>query len=104
MEQAMIGPSPNPLILSYLKYAISSQARLGAFLCKRIVLYISSVFSSIIFLLSSLYRWCLIPVYWQLSARYCRTEIQYSSLYDGLIKCVVKNSNQISQFGPFFDN
>ncbi|XP_032359151.1 mediator of RNA polymerase II transcription subunit 24 isoform X1 [Etheostoma spectabile] len=25
MEQAMIGPSPNPLILSYLKYAISSQ-------------------------------------------------------------------------------
>uniref|UniRef100_A0A671WA33 Mediator of RNA polymerase II transcription subunit 24 n=1 Tax=Sparus aurata TaxID=8175 RepID=A0A671WA33_SPAAU len=27
MEQAMIGPSPNPLILSYLKYAISSQVR-----------------------------------------------------------------------------
>ncbi|XP_073684957.1 mediator of RNA polymerase II transcription subunit 24 [Garra rufa] len=25
LEQAMIGPSPNPLILSYLKYAISSQ-------------------------------------------------------------------------------
>ncbi|XP_053709795.1 mediator of RNA polymerase II transcription subunit 24 isoform X1 [Synchiropus splendidus] len=25
MEQAMIGPSPNPLILSYLKYSISSQ-------------------------------------------------------------------------------
>ncbi|KAF6734747.1 Mediator of RNA polymerase II transcription subunit 24 [Oryzias melastigma] len=25
MEQALIGPSPNPLILSYLKYAISSQ-------------------------------------------------------------------------------
>uniref|UniRef100_A0A3Q3VQA7 Mediator of RNA polymerase II transcription subunit 24 n=1 Tax=Mola mola TaxID=94237 RepID=A0A3Q3VQA7_MOLML len=25
MEQAMIGPSPNPLILSYLKYAINSQ-------------------------------------------------------------------------------
>uniref|UniRef100_A0A8C7QG12 Mediator of RNA polymerase II transcription subunit 24 n=1 Tax=Oncorhynchus mykiss TaxID=8022 RepID=A0A8C7QG12_ONCMY len=25
MEQAMIGPSPNPLILSYLKYAISSR-------------------------------------------------------------------------------
>uniref|UniRef100_A0A3P8VZR2 Mediator of RNA polymerase II transcription subunit 24 n=1 Tax=Cynoglossus semilaevis TaxID=244447 RepID=A0A3P8VZR2_CYNSE len=25
MEQSMIGPSPNPLILSYLKYAISSQ-------------------------------------------------------------------------------
>ncbi|KAK2820206.1 hypothetical protein Q5P01_023165 [Channa striata] len=25
MEQAMTGPSPNPLILSYLKYAISSQ-------------------------------------------------------------------------------
>ncbi|XP_013863576.1 mediator of RNA polymerase II transcription subunit 24 isoform X2 [Austrofundulus limnaeus] len=25
MEQAMIGPSPNPLILSYLKYAICSQ-------------------------------------------------------------------------------
>uniref|UniRef100_A0A1A8FWI6 Mediator of RNA polymerase II transcription subunit 24 n=2 Tax=Nothobranchius korthausae TaxID=1143690 RepID=A0A1A8FWI6_9TELE len=25
MEQAMIGPSPNPLILSYLRYAISSQ-------------------------------------------------------------------------------
>ncbi|XP_061911970.1 mediator of RNA polymerase II transcription subunit 24 isoform X1 [Entelurus aequoreus] len=25
MEQAMIGPSPNPLILSYLKYAIGSQ-------------------------------------------------------------------------------
>ncbi|XP_068439933.1 mediator of RNA polymerase II transcription subunit 24 [Clinocottus analis] len=25
MEQAVIGPSPNPLILSYLKYAISSQ-------------------------------------------------------------------------------
>lgn len=29
MEQAMIGPSPNPLILSYLKYAISSQVRLS---------------------------------------------------------------------------
>lgn len=27
LEQAMIGPSPNPLILSYLKYAISSQVR-----------------------------------------------------------------------------
>lgn len=27
MEQAMIGPSPNPLILSYFKYAISSQVR-----------------------------------------------------------------------------
>uniref|UniRef100_A0A8D0BEL9 Mediator of RNA polymerase II transcription subunit 24 n=1 Tax=Salvator merianae TaxID=96440 RepID=A0A8D0BEL9_SALMN len=25
LEQAMIGPSPNPLLLSYLKYAISSQ-------------------------------------------------------------------------------
>ncbi|XP_069490878.1 mediator of RNA polymerase II transcription subunit 24 isoform X3 [Ambystoma mexicanum] len=25
LEQAMIGPSPNPLILSYLKYAVSSQ-------------------------------------------------------------------------------
>ncbi|XP_064421426.1 mediator of RNA polymerase II transcription subunit 24 isoform X1 [Latimeria chalumnae] len=25
LEQAMIGPSPNPLIMSYLKYAISSQ-------------------------------------------------------------------------------
>lgn len=25
LEQAMVGPSPNPLILSYLKYAISSQ-------------------------------------------------------------------------------
>uniref|UniRef100_A0A3Q2YM69 Mediator of RNA polymerase II transcription subunit 24 n=1 Tax=Hippocampus comes TaxID=109280 RepID=A0A3Q2YM69_HIPCM len=25
MEQALIGPSPNPLILSYLKYAINSQ-------------------------------------------------------------------------------
>uniref|UniRef100_A0A8D2QEU8 Mediator of RNA polymerase II transcription subunit 24 n=1 Tax=Zonotrichia albicollis TaxID=44394 RepID=A0A8D2QEU8_ZONAL len=30
LEQAMIGPSPNPLILSYLKYAISSQ---GMFSC-----------------------------------------------------------------------
>lgn len=28
LEQAMIGPSPNPLILSYLKYAISSQVNL----------------------------------------------------------------------------
>lgn len=27
MEQAMIGLSPNPLILSYLKYAVSSQVR-----------------------------------------------------------------------------
>lgn len=27
MELAMIGPFPNPLILSYLKYAISSQVR-----------------------------------------------------------------------------
>lgn len=27
LEQAMIGPSPNPLILSYLKYAISSQVK-----------------------------------------------------------------------------
>uniref|UniRef100_H2ZS86 Mediator of RNA polymerase II transcription subunit 24 n=1 Tax=Latimeria chalumnae TaxID=7897 RepID=H2ZS86_LATCH len=26
LEQAMIGPSPNPLIMSYLKYAISSQS------------------------------------------------------------------------------
>lgn len=29
LEQAMIGPSPNPLILSYLKYAISSQVNLS---------------------------------------------------------------------------
>ncbi|KAG7260038.1 hypothetical protein CRUP_001822 [Coryphaenoides rupestris] len=28
MEQALIGPSPNPLILSYLKYAINSQSLL----------------------------------------------------------------------------
>lgn len=34
MEQAMIGPSPNPLILSYLKYAISSQVREQALLWK----------------------------------------------------------------------
>lgn len=29
MEQALIGPSPNPLILSYLKYAVNSQVRKG---------------------------------------------------------------------------
>lgn len=28
LEQAMIGPSPNPLILSYLKYSISSQVNI----------------------------------------------------------------------------
>lgn len=28
LGQAMVGPSPNPLILSYLKYAISSQVNL----------------------------------------------------------------------------
>lgn len=33
LEQAMIGPSPNPLILSYLKYAISSQVMALPALC-----------------------------------------------------------------------
>lgn len=42
MEQAMIGPSPNPLILSYLKYAISSQVREKAVFMKNCV-YLSGV-------------------------------------------------------------
>ncbi|KAG9267587.1 mediator of RNA polymerase II transcription subunit 24 [Astyanax mexicanus] len=54
LEQAMIGPSPNPLILSYLKYAISSQVSLlkeHAFddfsreLCVKSLLEITDMFS-----------------------------------------------------------
>lgn len=68
MEQAMIGPSPNPLILSYLKYAISSQVR-------QKIVQLSSMSKSnglalqVVNITLSLPRWCLIPVCSQPSAR-----------------------------------
>uniref|UniRef100_A0A4W4H800 Mediator of RNA polymerase II transcription subunit 24 n=1 Tax=Electrophorus electricus TaxID=8005 RepID=A0A4W4H800_ELEEL len=46
LEQAMIGPSPNPLILSYLKYAISSQFEdFSRELCIKSLLEIMDMFS-----------------------------------------------------------
>uniref|UniRef100_A0A8C1H9Y3 Mediator of RNA polymerase II transcription subunit 24 n=1 Tax=Cyprinus carpio carpio TaxID=630221 RepID=A0A8C1H9Y3_CYPCA len=47
LEQAMIGPSPNPLILSYLKYAISSQFDdFSRELCIKSLLEIMDMFSN----------------------------------------------------------
>lgn len=68
MEQAMIGPSPNPLILSYLKYAISSQVREEAVLSNKGVAE-QCVELHVMNVSPCLHRWCLIPVFLQPSAR-----------------------------------
>uniref|UniRef100_A0A4W4H826 Mediator of RNA polymerase II transcription subunit 24 n=1 Tax=Electrophorus electricus TaxID=8005 RepID=A0A4W4H826_ELEEL len=48
LEQAMIGPSPNPLILSYLKYAISSQVSVLNEICDTVDLLQELCFSSVL--------------------------------------------------------
>lgn len=61
MEQSMIGPSPNPLILSYLKYAISSQVRQNNILCKKPVSHTVMVLKVLLSIV--LCRWSPIPVF-----------------------------------------
>ena len=67
MEQALIGPSPNPLILSYLKYAINSQVRTNAVLQYNTILFAlaldpDTLKPKYLNLPLSLLRWCLILV------------------------------------------
>lgn len=58
MEQAMIGLSPNPLILSYLKYAVSSQVRGKK---KKMLIHTDADFVGDC-LYRHCFRWCLTPV------------------------------------------